>query len=201
MLLYSFAINALRTNFLKISAPMFSSEGFIEHSRLAGTSNSFEKSMFFLLLASISEIYMFSNSSNQRRISLSIACLIISSCTGFVWLSVWQYFKSLKDVDIKNMFYFTEFFSGVKATGKARVYSVIFLLRKTVFWWIVLLLHKLMSLTLLNSAFVLVQFWYLSFCVIVRPLAEVKDNIVEIFNETIFIVLWSLLILYQSADQ
>ena len=155
----------------------------------------------FLLLASISEVYMFSSSSYARRVSLSIAYLIIAFCAGFVCLSVWQYFKSLKDVSLESMIYFSEFFNGIKANGKARTYSTIFLLRRTVFCWIVLLLHKSMSLTLLSSTFVLVQFCYLSFFIIVRPLAEVKDNIVEIFNETIFIVIWSMLIFYQSADQ
>ena len=155
----------------------------------------------FLLLASISEVYMFSSSSDSKQVSLSIACLIIAFCAGFVCLSVWQYFKSFKDVSLESMIYFTEFFSGIKANGKARTYSTIFLLRRTVFCWIVLLLHKSMFLTLLSSTFVLVQFCYLSFFIIVRPLAEVKDNIVETFNETIFIVLWSMLIFYQSADQ
>ena len=155
----------------------------------------------FLLLASISEIYMFSNSSTSRQVSLSIACLIIVFCAGFICLSVWQYFKSLKDVSFDSMLYFTEFFSGIKATGKARVFSLIFLLRRTMFCWIVLLLHHAMSLTLLNSAFVLVQLCYLSFCIIVRPLAEVKDNIIEIFNEVFYLILWSSLIYYRSVEQ
>ena len=155
----------------------------------------------FLLLASISEVYMFLNSSTARRISLSIACLIIAFCAGFVCLSVWQYFKSLKDVDLESMFYFTEFFSGIKATGKARVFSMIFLLRRIVFCWIVLLLHKSISLTLLNSIFVLIQLCYLSFCIIVRPFAEVKDNIAEILNEALYLMLWSSLIYYRSVEQ
>ena len=155
----------------------------------------------FLLLASISEVYMFSNSNDARRVSLSIACLIITFCAGFVCLAVWQYFKSLKDVDLESMIYFTEFFSGIKATGKARVFSMFFLLRRIVFCWIVLLLHHTMSLTLLNSTFVLVQLCYLSFCVIVRPFSEVKDNILEIINEVFYLMLWSSLIYYRSVEQ
>ena len=155
----------------------------------------------FLLFTSISEVYMFSSSSTARQVSLSVACLIIVFCVGFICLSIWQYLKSLKDVNLDSMIYFTEFFSGIKSTGWAKVFSLIFLMRRTVFCWIVLLLHHAMSLTLLNSTFVLIQFCYLSFWVIVRPLAEVKDNIIEIINEVFYLMLWSLLIYYQSVEQ
>ena len=144
---------------------------------------------------------MFSNISQQRRRSLSIACIILAFWLCFIFVSIWQFLKSLKDNGLEKMYYFVEFFSGIKGTKKARVYALIFLLRRTVLCWIVLLFQRLMSLTVLNSVFVFFQLWYLLFSWILKPFNDVKDNILEIMNEVFYTFLWSSLIYFQTKDK
>ena len=155
----------------------------------------------FLVLASVSEIYMFSNISGGRRLSLSIACFIVTFWVVFMLVSIWQFIKSLKDNNLEKMYYFVEFFSGIKGTRKARIYALMFLLRRTILCWIVLLFHEIMSLTTLNSVFVFFQFCYLIFSVFFKPFSELKDNALEVINEIFYTILWSTLIYYKSEDR
>ena len=155
----------------------------------------------FLVLASVSEIYMYSGSSVNRRRSIGVAYFVAVFCVAFICTSVWQFFKSLNDNNLNKMYYFIEFFSGIKGTRKARIYALMFLLRRTVLCCIVLLLHDVMSLTVLNSTFVLFQVCYLWFSVFFKPFSEIKDNILEMMNEVFYTLLWSSLIYFQTQDK
>ena len=102
----------------------------------------------FLLLASISEIYMFSNSSTSRQVSLSIACLIIVFLRRFC-LSV-----SLANISSRSKTSVLIACSTSQSSSaesrqlaKQEFSRLYFCFRRTMFCWIVLLLHHAMSLT------------------------------------------------------
>ena len=153
-----------------------------------------------LLLTSVSEIYTFNGSNEQRRRSLPTAWLIVAFIVAFACVWVWQYVKSLNEANLSTMCYFIEFFSGIKPSKAARLHAIMFFVRRTALWLTLILLKNVMSLTLLNSLFVLFQFCYLWFSVFARPFIEQKDNISEILNEIMYTVLWSLLIFFKSEQ-
>ena len=144
---------------------------------------------------------MFSNINGGRRFSLSIACFIVTFWVVFMLVSFWQFIKSLKDNNLEKMYYFIEFFSGIKGTRKARIYALMFLLRRTILCCIVLLFHEIMSPITLNSVIAFFQIWYLFYSVIIRQFSELKDNILEILNEVFYTILWSLLIFFKAEEK
>jgi hypothetical protein len=50
------------------------------------------------------------------------------------------------------------------------------------------------------SIFVTVQFLYSAYVIVLRPFQEVKDNIIELMNETIFFTLGANLIYFNSKE-
>ena len=95
----------------------------------------------FLVLASISEINQFENRHVIRRISLLVASIVSLFCVMFMTLSVYQWTKAWNQPDLEEMVYFVEFFAGIKGNRKARSYSLMFLLRRTVLCLVVIFIN------------------------------------------------------------
>jgi hypothetical protein len=84
--------------------------------------------------------------------------------------------------------YFEELFSGVKKTSIASSYQLLLLLRRIalISWMIFFQFMPNLPYLMVPGVY---QFLHLCLIILVRPFERIKDNIVEIFNETVFTVL------------
>jgi cysteine-rich repeat protein len=154
----------------------------------------------FAVLASLSEVKNSKQTTLSRRYSRMIAITLIVLCCIFLLLSVYQWIKTFWNNNLKSMHYFIYFFSGIRGTWKARLYAMMFILRRSLLWSIVIFLDTKNGLFYKTLFFVTVQFLYLSLSIIIRPFSEVKDNICEIINEVVYTILWGSLF-YLNAER
>lgn len=116
-------------------------------------------------------------------------------------LSLWQWVKNSKKTNLESVTYFFEFFSGIRGSKRARLYSLLFLIRRTLFCCIVIFFNVEWSLIAKISLYVSVQLIYLSLIMFLRPFAEFKDNMLEIINEVFYTILCVSLLYLNRPDR
>ena len=90
-----------------------------------------------------------------------------------------------------------ELFSGLKMDKKFKFYVVILIFRRAIF--VVLLLTWVsVASRLLIGVLAFLQLIYFSYVCFLRPFKEFKDNLIEIMNETFFLLLLSALIYFNT---
>jgi cysteine-rich repeat protein len=93
-----------------------------------------------------------------------------------------------------------ELFVGLKAHSISRTHQIVLILRKIVMIsWMVL--FRLTPLDLFLIIPFVYQFLHLWYVIVTRPFLFVKDNLVEIFNETVFTIMLSGLIYLKAEDK
>ena len=87
----------------------------------------------FVVLTSTSEIKEWKTTTTSNIISLIIAIIWILFCIAFIFLSFlfWMKYKN-KEINDEYM-PLKEFFNGIKNRSNARIYSTIFLFRRTLY--------------------------------------------------------------------
>jgi cysteine-rich repeat protein len=154
----------------------------------------------FLVLSSIAEIYQFENLHYIRRLSFFVAVWVATFWVLFMALSINQWAKSWKHENVEEMHYFGEFFKGIKSTRKARSHSLMFLFRRTIFCWIVILINADKYLYPKIWIYAFLQVWYFFYNIIYRPFEYFKDNLWEIVSETIYAILWIYLLFFNHKE-
>ena len=152
----------------------------------------------FFLIYSVYEIFMHNSSGTYKLVSLIFA--ILSLCLWCCWtflvllLSLTSY-----KVNENQYNFFGEFFCGVKMEKKHKMYTFILLIRLSLFvillitlvntqWWIVI------------SILSVLQLWYFSWILAIRPFDSARDNLIEILNELFFLILLSSLNYLNSEE-
>ena len=150
----------------------------------------------YMLISAITEIYNFRTSDPIMIVSLSISFILLVLWLGLI---VFAACLSLSSYEIKEKQHnqLDEFFTGLKPEKKYRVYIAILLSRRIIFV-IMLLTFKFWSPTIVVSILVLLQLAYLIYMCILRPFDDIKANVIEIINETVFLILLCSLLLYSS---
>ena len=143
----------------------------------------------FILISATYELYKANVSSIERIFSFLIAIFMI---IVLLILSIFTFYLSLSSYKINERKHnkLGEFFSGLKQQKKFKIYNPILLLRRGFF---VIFLITLVSI---NSKIMIcitsfVQLIYTIYLCFLRPLDEVKWNIIEIVNEVFFLLLFS----------
>ena len=152
----------------------------------------------FILISCINEIYNI-NISEQSYI-ISFAFSILTICTWFgmiLWVSLLSLSSYEVSKDTHN--YLGEIYNGVKTNQKNKLYVSILLIRRALF---IILLFTLASIQswLMISILSVIQFWYLTYIVLIRPFESKKDNMIEIINETFFLFMLCSLIFLNSKE-
>ena len=122
---------------------------------------------------------------------------------GFVILMIWvpvfvyYYFKKNKEAVTES--YYSEFYEGTKEKKSARLFIVVFFIRR---FSTVMILVCLRSIHTIPRwlLFVFIQVINLVYVMKVKPFESNKDNIIEIMNENIFTWLCCFLSIFQDQS-
>ena len=155
----------------------------------------------FVLVSSISEIYIFNHLDINRIISIVIAILAL---IGWIAIILFTFYLVLTQAINKdqespdNRSKFSELFIGVSKNKKSRLYVVFVQLRRTIFVILLVTVEPVSSI-LVISILVGLQLIYLGVLIFIRPFELVKWNIVEITNEIYFLTMLASLFRYNSV--
>ena len=152
----------------------------------------------YILISCINEIYHINKSEPNNIISLVFAILTICVCFGLI---LWVFLLSLSSYEISKdaHSYLGEIYHGVKTKKKNKLYVSILLIRRALFIALLFTLASIQS-WLMISILSVIQFWYLTYIVLIRPFESKKDNMIEIINETFFLILLVSLIFLNSEE-
>ena len=152
----------------------------------------------YSLISSVYETNKFCVSDSMRIKSLVFAVCILLFCIGMILLILimaLSSYEATKGVHSKM----GEVFYGVKMQKKFKLYVPVLLARRALFVTLLIFLTSVESWILI-SILSAVQFWYMVYIMIIRPFENIKENIIEILNEVIFLILLTLLIYYNKND-
>ena len=152
----------------------------------------------YILISCINEIYHINISEPKNIISLVFAILTICACFGIIlWVSLLSF--SSYEVSKDTHSYLGEIYHGVKTKKKNKLYVSILLIRRAVFIALLFTLASIQS-WLMISILSVIQLFYLTYIVLIRPFESKKDNMIEIINETFFLTLLVSLIFLNSEE-
>ena len=144
------------------------------------------ESFILFLLVDISEIY-YQNKYGVQNISSTVASyVIVVFILSFIFLTFWQWWKSRKPEVLETMKYFVALVEGMKTAWVCRTYWFVFLIRRTVFIWIIFLMEDLQMIVRI-ALFVSVQAIYFAYILILRPQDSVKENFSDFINEAFYL--------------
>ena len=92
-----------------------------------------------------------------------------------------------------------QWFSGLKENKISRLYTVLFFMRRQLFWVLILLFQDL-SMILKVSVYSSIQFVYFVVLCFLRPFEKTKDMITDWINEMIYFVLCILLTYFNTEN-
>jgi len=146
------------------------------------------EAMLILSLTSIAEIYDFNISSIQSIVSMIIAVGIVSLLLSFIAINVIMWHKSQRMLFELGDSYFKELLEGTKETKSARLFVLIFVIRRlTSVTWVVTSqsLPKYPRIIV----FTIIQLFAVSYSIILRPLQLKKENIIEIIQDVGYLLI------------
>ena len=156
----------------------------------------------YVLICSISEIYHFDHSDAKRIVSLVIALIFL-----FFWITmiiiviiffIIKYKDSNQDSQDKSN-KFAHLFNGISPSKKARLYVAALLLRRIIFVTLLITIEPVSSV-LVISIWLGFQVIYFAFVIFIKPYKLVKWDIIEIINETYFLIMLASLLKYNSIS-
>jgi hypothetical protein len=159
----------------------------------------FIEGFMLLYLAAMKELYEHDTQSAPKIISYIISVFIIALSLLF-----WVLFLYLWNISFKNGFIMStsrvrELFQGTKDTKLGRLFILSVILKRIMsITWIVV--SETLPLNLRLCMFCQIQIGFLMYSIFVRPLKIRQDIIIEIINESFF-VLYSICLIYFSEEE
>ena len=160
--------------------------------------NTLEMSQF-ILISSINEIYENNTDDSYRLISFVFSILMVLIFVLMIGLIQYLTFSSysLNENEHNKL---EEFFRGLQFDEKHKFYITVLLLRRLVF--IVLLITWVsISSRALIGILSLIQLGYSIYLSFIRPYKNLKENLIEIFNEFYFLFLIVYLIAINTESE
>ena len=149
----------------------------------------------FWIVCSIFEIYKANLSSISTQISLVFSIIILCVIIAFSSLNIVLAFNN-SDLSPPSL---NELFANLKNTKMARMYNVALMIRRVVLVSIMICLSNADKFVLLFIS-VLCQVIHVVMIIKVRPYTSLKDNLIEVQVNVIFIILLLILILLNTQD-
>ena len=131
--------------------------------------------------------------------SLGFAILILFLIFLFICFVFYLSIRIPKD-DRSERDKLAELFDGLKLNMTSRRQSVHFLVKRTIFVSVLIVVVPNSTQNLIWTLFGL-QLLHLSYSIVVRPYIEVKVNVVQIVNEIYFLILMSWLFYFNSESR
>jgi hypothetical protein len=125
-------------------------------------------------------------------ISLIISFVTFFVCVGMIGLMVQQWLKSKNLDTYKTQKYFIEIFSSLREDWMSRSYNILNYGRRSLLVALVIFLKNI-NVYAMTSIFTVIQLFYLSIIICLRPF-DSKNNIIEIINEVVFTIVSASLI-------
>ncbi|CAI2383847.1 unnamed protein product [Moneuplotes crassus] len=150
----------------------------------------FIESYQYCLLSAFSAFMRMEFNTMQTKVSVMFSIPMFFCCCCFLQLSLYIVYLLNNEFE-KEPKKCKEFLSGVKEKNWARLYCFFGLLRRLLFCSFVIFCVAI-GTQLLIVGFLLIQLPYLAYILIIRPLKETKDNLMESINE----ILLTVIILY-----
>lgn len=138
-----------------------------------------------LLFSTLKELNIFAVEDSAAIVSLVIAILVLLFCLFLLIEAIILFCKHFKNYNPEEKFLFIEYYADVKNHRWARIYTTLLLTRRLLFVIVIILLGFIGGRRVLTILLV-VQVLYWIALVILRPFDEVKNNLVEITNETFY---------------
>ncbi|CAI2381570.1 unnamed protein product [Moneuplotes crassus] len=139
----------------------------------------------FTTLAISSELYSCNFDSTTSTISFCLCMMFALSSSVLFILSFLMYKDSFSEIDVEDRCYCTEYFNGVRNTKYSKLYSSMFMTLRLLLIWLVIF-GKSIDPLYKALAFCLINIGYGAYLLIVRPLENPQDNIIEIINQFLF---------------
>ena len=102
-----------------------------------------------------------------------------------VLFNIIDWIRTKEDEKIESEKYFAQLYDGLKSKFISRSYSIIMLIRRILFIYIALF-SQIDALYTVLILFI-IQFMYLAIMIVLRSYKEIKDNIADMINETVYI--------------
>ena len=146
----------------------------------------------FAIICSIYEIKIWNISGSLRITSLVFAIFVLLACLLLVLMISYLALSSYKILEGKHN-KLEKFFRGVKSQNKYKFFVVAALIRRLLYivLWIT---TASLSSRILIAVLTLCQIAYLIYILVLRPFNEFKTNIIEIQNESYFLLILTPLI-------
>ena len=116
-----------------------------------------------------------------------------------VLFNIYDWLRTRTEDKIESEKYFSQLYDGLKPKFACRSYSIMMLLRRAVFIYIALFFTDMDAVFTVLTIFIL-HCAYLITMIILRSYEEVKDNIVDIMNEVMYLICIGLLFYYNKAS-
>ena len=150
------------------------------------------------LVSGINEVYYIDVSDKYRIISFAFAVAILII---WFWFTLFVAFFSISSyIAIEGQHNkLNEFFSGLKINKRHRFSVAILLIRRSFFVIFLFACYSISSKVVIG-VLSLFQLSYLVYIIIIRPYIEIKANVIEIINESIFLFLLSSLFFLNTEN-
>ena len=144
------------------------------------------ETFILFLLVDFSEVY-YQNKYGIQNMKSCVASYVIMFCMlMFVLLALWQWCKSRKPENFEKQKYFVAIVDGMKPKWICRSYSFVFLVRRVIFGAILFFfdfVDAFQRVIMLTS----IQFVYMLYIMILRPHDSVKENLIDVINEVLYL--------------
>jgi hypothetical protein len=153
----------------------------------------------FVMLSAITEIEHTKFDSVSHAISFIFASVLFAINVSLIVLSLYYFCKHWKNYDVEDHHWFKELFAGLKEKPIARLHMFLVLARRFIYVVFLISFSYLKALPILVTL-LLVQIVYYVLIVYLRSYKEMRDNLVNIVNESIFVVLLLILCFYHDES-
>ena len=152
----------------------------------------------YFLITSLNEISNFDSSHGELIFSFIFSILVIILSFLLILFTIYLAFSSYQ-IDKESHNKIGEFINGLKNTKICKMYSSILLIRRFIFVLLCIALQSVQSRIPIGILLAF-QVLYLAFIVFSKSYKEMIANIIEIFNELFFIVLFGSLLIFNAES-
>ena len=160
---------------------------------------------YFRIISVLDDMFCFWNKFgefrySQKTVSSSIAVIVWLFWIFFIVFIIYQLYKMLKGSSQESQKHFNELFSGLRNKNVAKAYGLFLTLRRAILVSILLFFFFNSRTYVFTRVLCIVcfQFIFMIAMIVVRPFKHIKDNMINIINEIIFMMLSSILIHYNK---
>ena len=156
----------------------------------------------FLLIASLSELYLFRFNNTDHLVSkiFSSILLLFWNIIIVLWFCLIFSTKIIEDGELQfKRRRWIHWFDGLKERRISRFYTLLFFLRRQLFW-VLILLFKDMRMIIKVSVYSSMQLVYIVILWFHRPFRYSKELVIDLINEFVYLSLWALLIHFNTED-